>query len=78
MRATLREIIDSYAPDAPLAEASTIPSAWYLDPRILDLERRTVFARSWQPGRSISRGGCWGVLMESKDVSSMAQNAAIN
>ena len=48
MRATLREIIDSYAPDAPLAEASTIPSAWYLDPRILDLERRTVFARSWQ------------------------------
>ena len=48
MRATLRAIIDSYAPDAPLAEASTIPSAWYLDRRILDLERRTVFARSWQ------------------------------
>jgi choline monooxygenase len=48
MRATLREIVDSYDANAPLAEASTIPSAWYLDPRILDLERRTVFARSWQ------------------------------
>jgi phenylpropionate dioxygenase-like ring-hydroxylating dioxygenase large terminal subunit len=48
MSATLQEIVDSYDPNAPLAEASTIPSAWYLDPRILDLERRTVFARSWQ------------------------------
>jgi choline monooxygenase len=48
MDVTLREIVDSYAADAPLAEASTIPSAWYADPRILDLERRTVFARSWQ------------------------------
>jgi choline monooxygenase len=48
MEASLKQIIDSYNPDASLAEASTIPASWYLDPRIMDLERRTVFARSWQ------------------------------
>jgi choline monooxygenase len=56
----LLELIDSYRPDLPLPQASTIPAAWYLDPRILDLERRTVFARSWQPaGRldQVSRPG---------------------
>jgi choline monooxygenase len=42
------DIINSYQPDVPLAEASTIPAAWYLDPRIFELERRTVFATSWQ------------------------------
>ena len=42
------EIIDSYDRDAPLERASTIPAAWYIDPRVLDLERRTAFARSWQ------------------------------
>jgi choline monooxygenase len=42
------EMINSYQPDVPLAEASTIPAAWYLDTRIFDLERRTVFATAWQ------------------------------
>src|SRR5207244_10934974 len=41
-------IIESYDPDAPLAEASTIPSAWYTDERIFRLEQETVFSRSWQ------------------------------
>jgi choline monooxygenase len=45
---SIRQIIDSYDPDAPLAEAWTIPAAWYVDPRIMELERRTVFSRSWQ------------------------------
>ena len=44
----LREIIDSYDPSRPLAHASTIPAAWYVDPRVLDLERETVFSRTWQ------------------------------
>jgi choline monooxygenase len=44
----LAEIIDRYKRDAPLAQASTIPADWYLDQRIFDLERRTVFTRSWQ------------------------------
>ena len=48
MPPSLREIIDSYTRDTPLAQASTPPAAWYLDRRIIDLERRTVFARSWQ------------------------------
>jgi choline monooxygenase len=45
---TTREIIERYNAQASLAEASTPPADWYLDPRILELERQTVFARSWQ------------------------------
>lgn len=45
---SVREIVESYNPDCPLAEASTIPAPWYVDPRLLNLERRSVFARSWQ------------------------------
>ena len=49
----LREIIANYDPNYPLAEASTPPSAWYTDPRILELEQLTVFSQSWQlTGRS--------------------------
>jgi choline monooxygenase len=44
----IHKIIASYDPDAPLEEASTIPSSWYLDPGVAELERRTVFSRSWQ------------------------------
>jgi choline monooxygenase len=42
------QILASYDPLAPLEEASTIPASWYLDPEIAELERRTVFSRSWQ------------------------------
>jgi choline monooxygenase len=45
---TTREIIERYDAQAPLAEASAPPADWYLDPRILDVERQTVFTRSWQ------------------------------
>jgi choline monooxygenase len=48
MKDSLKDIVDAYNPDAPLAEASTIPSAWYTDERIFELERQTVFSRSWQ------------------------------
>jgi choline monooxygenase len=44
----LREIITKYNPDRPLTEASTPPSSWYTDPRVIELEQRTVFSRSWQ------------------------------
>ena len=44
----LVDIIDSYNPAAPLAEASTIPAQWYLDQDVYDLEKQTVFQRSWQ------------------------------
>ena len=48
MKASVREIIDSYNPDAPLAQAWTIPAPWYVDSRVMDLERQTLFTRSWQ------------------------------
>jgi choline monooxygenase len=44
----LRQIIDSYDPNAPLAEASTISSSWYTDERVFELEEQAVFGRSWQ------------------------------
>ncbi len=44
----LEALVVSYDPDAPLAQASTIPAGWYVDPRIAALERRSVFAWSWQ------------------------------
>jgi choline monooxygenase len=46
--ASLKEIIESYNPNAPLAEAFTIPASWYVDSRVMELERQTVFAHSWQ------------------------------
>ena len=65
MAASIREIIESYNPNLPLAEARTIPAPWYVDARIFGLESRTVFARSWQmvgrvdqvrePGQFITR-----------------------
>lgn len=36
------------APIAPLARASTLPSALYLDPNVLDVERDRIFGRTWQ------------------------------
>jgi choline monooxygenase len=48
MQRSLEQIIDAYRKDAPLERASTIPAAWYTDARVLELERSTVFRRSWQ------------------------------
>jgi len=48
MKPSVRDIIANYNPSAPLTEASTPPASWYSDPRILELEQRTVFSRSWQ------------------------------
>jgi choline monooxygenase len=45
---SLEQLIGRYRPDAPLANASTIPAGWYTDVRVLELEQRTVFRRAWQ------------------------------
>jgi choline monooxygenase len=68
--ASLANLVHAYDPGAPLERASTIPAAWYLDERIFELERRSVFARSWQvvarteqvaaPGRFVSDEMCGG------------------
>jgi choline monooxygenase len=45
---TLREVVGSYDAMAPIERAWTIPASWYVDPRVADLENRSVFSRSWQ------------------------------
>src|ERR1700690_4458819 len=46
--ASVADIVAGYDANSPLAEASTIPAPWYVDARIAELERQTVFSRSWQ------------------------------
>lgn len=48
MREKLSQIIESYKENAPLAEAYTIPSSWYVDARVAQLENEAVFAQNWQ------------------------------
>jgi len=48
MAKSLQEIVNSYDPQTPIAHASTIPSSWYTDPRIFELEKQTAFTNSWQ------------------------------
>ena len=44
----VREILASYDDHAPLTQAYTIPAPWYVDARIAELERQTVFSKTWQ------------------------------
>src|SRR4051812_5880717 len=44
----LDAVLREYDPTAPLERAYTIPASWYVDPRVAELERRTVFSRTWQ------------------------------
>ena len=46
--ASVQEILTRYDDLAPLSTASTIPGPWYVDPRIAELEAKTVFSKSWQ------------------------------
>src|ERR1700733_9505620 len=48
MQPSIEQILSSYDEHAPLSEASTIPATWYIDPRIAELERMSVFSRTWQ------------------------------
>jgi len=48
MNPSLKEIIDSYNPNAPLDRAWTIPAPWYTDERVYQLELQNVFTHSWQ------------------------------
>ena len=45
---SVEQILSSYNDKAPLSDAFTIPAPWYVDPRIAELERRTVFSSAWQ------------------------------
>jgi choline monooxygenase len=46
--AAVEREIARYRPDATLREARTPPSSWYTWPEFHELEKRTVFRRSWQ------------------------------
>ena len=48
MARTLAEVINSYDPNASLEHASTIPSSWYINQNLYELEQQTVFTNSWQ------------------------------
>jgi choline monooxygenase len=45
---SVAEILASYNDKAALADASTIPAPWYVDPRIAELEAQTAFSKTWQ------------------------------
>lgn len=48
MGKNLHDIISGYNANSPLAEAHTIPSSWYVDPLVAELENDAVFGRNWQ------------------------------
>ena len=48
MPRSLEQIVASFDATASLAEAHTIPGPWYTDADIAELERKTVFGRTWQ------------------------------
>jgi choline monooxygenase len=45
---SVHDILARYDEHAALAEASTIPAAWYIDERVARLETASVFAGTWQ------------------------------
>jgi choline monooxygenase len=48
MRDNLHERLTEFNADLPLAQARTIPSSWYHDPGVYELERQQVFGDTWQ------------------------------
>jgi len=48
MERSVRDILNLYNPHDPLDHAWTIPSPWYFDARIGELEQQSVFAKTWQ------------------------------
>lgn len=45
---SLADVVGQFDPGLPLDEAWTIPGSWYTDPRVAELERATVWSRTWQ------------------------------
>jgi choline monooxygenase len=43
----IEDVLALYDQDAPLAEAYTIPAAWYVDERVERMERDLVFGSNW-------------------------------
>jgi choline monooxygenase len=47
MKPYVRDLVETYDPSAPLDHASTIPSSWYTNTDLYQLELTTVFSNSW-------------------------------
>ncbi len=54
MSKNLNDIVAEYNARSPLAEAYTIPSSWYVDSRVAQLENEAVFGGTWQ---AVGRAG---------------------
>ncbi len=48
MERSIRELLNLYNPNDALEQAWTIPSPWYFDAGIRELEQMGVFAKTWQ------------------------------
>jgi choline monooxygenase len=48
MERNVRDLLNLYNPQDPLDHAWTIPSPWYFDKQIEELEQQSVFGRTWQ------------------------------
>jgi phenylpropionate dioxygenase-like ring-hydroxylating dioxygenase large terminal subunit len=48
MERSLEWLLSLYNPNDALERASTIPSPWYFEPRIAELENEGVFSKTWQ------------------------------
>src|SRR5260370_21452548 len=48
MERDIRDLLNLYNPHDQLDHAWTIPSPWYFDPGIYELEQQSVFAKTWQ------------------------------
>jgi phenylpropionate dioxygenase-like ring-hydroxylating dioxygenase large terminal subunit len=55
MERNVRDLLNLYNPQDPLDRAWTIPSPWYFDAKIAELEQQSVFGRSWQVAGRIDR-----------------------
>ncbi len=44
----LRDTVFQFDPDRPLERAETVPSSWYFDQDVFELERQTIFDDTWQ------------------------------
>lgn len=55
MLRSLGSILDAYDAASPLEEARAIPSAWYTDARVFELEQRAVFGRTHQPAARLEQ-----------------------
>src|SRR5215831_17712097 len=48
MQQNLQDTLHQFDPDRSLDRAETIPSSWYFDKDVCELERRVLFGETWQ------------------------------